>query len=536
MTPSDVNIVADNIEDFIEVPDGINRLRKAVLTLAVSGKLVPQDSSEGTAEDLYNQIQTEKAKAVEGKKKKVKELPEITKEEIPFDIPTSWKWVRVDTVADYLQRGKSPKYIEESNYPVVSQKCVRWGNFDWNPIKFISPESLSSYSTERFLQENDVLINSTGTGTVGRACIFTLNNKYSQVVADGHVTVARFSRIDPTYVTSLIATDFIQASLSSKTTGSTNQVEWSLTSIQNQLLPLPPFLEQQRIIKKVKELMSKIDELEIKKKERDETRIRLARSAMQSLGKGNSKIAFEQLTELIKTPSDIKELENSLLTLAVSGKLVPQDESEGTAEDLYRLIERNKVTKEKKQKVVTKEEEPFLIPKSWAFIRLGNLVSVLGDGLHGTPEYCMDGKYYFINGNNLASGKIEIKQNTKQVSSAEYEKYKKNLTDRTVFVSINGTLGNFAFYNEEKIILGKSVCYFNLMEDIDKDYVCILIKSPYFLNYALNVASQTTIKNISLNSMRLLPIPLPPFAEQKRIVKKVEEIMVLTNKLKSALI
>lgn len=112
----------------------------------------------------------------------------------------------------------------------------------------------------------------------------------------------------------------------------------------------------------------------------------------------------------------------------------------------------------------------------WAEKTLGKLTSKLGDGLHGTPKYNEDGEYYFINGNNLNDGEIIFKNRTKKVSKIEFDKYKKILNDRTVLVSINGTLGNVAFYNNEKIILGKSACYFNLLEYIDKHF----IKYPNF--------------------------------------------------------
>jgi type I restriction enzyme, S subunit len=173
--------------------------------------------------------------------------------------------------------------------------------------------------------------------------------------------------------------------------------------------------------------------------------------------------------------------------------------------------------------------------EGWEWVRLENIVSILGDGLHGTPEYSDAGEYFFVNGNNLSNGKIEIKKDTKRISQLEFDKYKKELNVNTVFVSINGTIGNLAFYSNEKIVLGKSACYFNLLEGVDKFYIGILIKSPYFLDYARMVASRTTISNISLKSMRHLVIPFPPLAEQKRIVAKVEQLLALCNALESRL-
>lgn len=171
--------------------------------------------------------------------------------------------------------------------------------------------------------------------------------------------------------------------------------------------------------------------------------------------------------------------------------------------------------------------------QGWEIKKLVDITSHLGDGLHGTPKYTTDGDYYFINGNNLTDGIIEFKESTKRVSIDEYEKHKKTLTNRTVLVSINGTLGNVAFYNNEKIILGKSACYFNLLESVDKDFIKYILSSPYFLDYAHKEATGATIKNVSLKTMREFEIPLPPLPEQKRIVTILDEAFAAIAKAKA---
>ena len=164
------------------------------------------------------------------------------------------------------------------------------------------------------------------------------------------------------------------------------------------------------------------------------------------------------------------------------------------------------------------EEIPFEIPATWNWARLSNITSILGDGIHGTPEYDATGTVYFINGNNLSNGSIEIKADTKKVSEQEAEKYKRLLNSTTVLVSINGTLGNVAFYNGENVILGKSACYFNLMGNIDKQYIKHILETEYFTEYAKNVATGSTIKNVPLAGMRNFLIPVPPITEQHRII------------------
>ena len=160
----------------------------------------------------------------------------------------------------------------------------------------------------------------------------------------------------------------------------------------------------------------------------------------------------------------------------------------------------------------------------WKETTLNECTSKLGDGLHGTPKYSDDGDFYFINGNNLNDGIIEIKKDTKKVNFEEYQKYKKELNNNTVLVSINGTIGNTAFYNNEKVILGKSACYFNLINNVDKYFIRYLLKTNYFLNYANKNATGSTIKNVSLKIMREFNFKLPlTLDEQKKIVEEIEK-------------
>jgi type I restriction enzyme S subunit len=166
-------------------------------------------------------------------------------------------------------------------------------------------------------------------------------------------------------------------------------------------------------------------------------------------------------------------------------------------------------------------------------VRLKYVVSLLGDGIHGTPEYDDMGKYYFINGNNLSKNKIVLKDDTKKVNEAEYQKYKKELTEKTILVSINGTIGNVGHYNDEPVILGKSACYFNLIDVKLKEYVTLLMYTDFFLQYAKENATGSTIKNVSLAVMNSFVFPLPPLSEQKRIVTEIERWFTLIDELES---
>jgi len=174
----------------------------------------------------------------------------------------------------------------------------------------------------------------------------------------------------------------------------------------------------------------------------------------------------------------------------------------------------------------------------WKEYKLNDLITKLGDGLHGTPNYDPNGAFYFINGSNLKDGKITVNENTKKVGKEEYNKYKKELTDRTIFVSINGTLGNIATYNNESVILGKSACYFNVKEEVSKDFIKYVVTNNAFQHYINEYATGTTIKNVPLKAIREYPIRLPELRTQNlisEILSFLDDKIELNNKINQEL-
>jgi type I restriction enzyme S subunit len=174
----------------------------------------------------------------------------------------------------------------------------------------------------------------------------------------------------------------------------------------------------------------------------------------------------------------------------------------------------------------------------WKEYKLNDLVTKLGDGLHGTPKYDPEGDYYFINGSNLIDGKISVNDNTKRVSKAEFDKYKKELSDRTIFVSINGTLGNIATYNNEKIILGKSACYFNVKDGVCKEFIKYIATDKSFQHYISEYATGSTIKNVPLKTIRDYTLKLPSLPTQTaiaEILSSLDDKIELNNKINKEL-
>ena len=255
------------------------QLKKSILQEAIQGKLILQIAEEGTAQDLLKQIKEEKLKLVkEGKLKKSalassvifrgddnkyweksEDVAVCIDEEIPFEIPSNWAWVRLDDICSFIHRGKSPKYSPIKKYPVVAQKCNQWVGFSIEKAKFIEPQSITSYNSEYFLQDRDLMWNSTGLGTLGRMAIYyTLLNPYELAVADSHVTVIRPYKtyIVSEYLYYYFASNTVQSVIEDKSDGSTKQKELATKTVKSYLVPLPPFAEQLRIVQKIKSVTS----------------------------------------------------------------------------------------------------------------------------------------------------------------------------------------------------------------------------------------------------------------------------------------
>ena len=252
-------------------------LKKSILQEAIQGNLVPQCETDEPASVLLHRIKDEKKRLVKEGKLKKKDLVESTiyrgddnkyfekkgkeivciDEEIPLEIPETWIWVRLDDICEYIQRGKSPKYSPIKKYPVIAQKCNQWSGFSIEKAQFIVPETISSYGEERKLQDRDLLWNSTGLGTLGRMAIYYSKlNPYELAVADSHVTVIRAFKefIMPEYLYAYFTSYTVQSVIEDKSDGSTKQKELATSTVKAYLVPLPPYEEQKRIVKRIEEV------------------------------------------------------------------------------------------------------------------------------------------------------------------------------------------------------------------------------------------------------------------------------------------
>ena len=530
------------------------QLKNSILQWAIQGKLVPQDPNDEPASVLLDKIRQEKERLIKEKKiKRDKNASIIYRgednsyyekmlatgevkcidDEIPFEIPSSWSWARLLNVSIYIQRGKSPKYSPIKKYPVIAQKCNQWAGFSIDKAQFIEPESLSKYAIERILQDEDLMWNSTGLGTLGRMAVYYAKlNPYELAVADSHVTVIRLFKpfMSPLFFYFYFANPTVQSVIEDKSDGSTKQKELSTTTVCNYLVPIPPRNEQTRIISKVTSLLPVIEKYGTQQ---------------------------EKLDKLNRTINE--QIKKSVLQEAIQGKLVPQIASEGTAQELLEQIkeEKLKLVKEGKLKrsalndsvifrgddnkywektedgtVCIDEEIPFEIPSNWAWVRLDDICSFIHRGK--SPKYSPIKKYPVVaqKCNQWAGFSIEKAKFIEPQSITSYnDEY--FLQDRDLMWNSTGlgTLGRMAIYYT--ILNPYELAVADSHVTVIRPYKTYIFSEYLYYYFASNTVQSviedksdgsTKQKELATKTVKNYLVPLPPFAEQLRIVQKIKSV------------
>jgi type I restriction enzyme S subunit len=374
-------------------PGGVAKLRQLTIQLAISGKLVERIEAEALASlTIQEAIKQRLAYEAELGLRSTRMHPEL--ETVPFVVPDHWEWTRLEQICLYIQRGKGPKYINDSSTHVISQKCIQWSGFDLSSARFVSDDSLDSYGKERFLCQGDLLWNSTGTGTVGRVAVFQ-STENIQAVADSHVTVIRLANCSPRYLWCVLASPWVQSRIEpahpdSLVSGTTQQVELNTSTARGLPIPVPPLEEQARIVAKVDELMALCDRLEQQQQQRRKLQNALRQSILQAVATATSPHELQttwtrladNFGQLFSLPEDVDAVREIIYQLAVTGYLVHQDSSEGDAKNLLSEINsiRERLIQERRFKRIMKlESEPLVIPAidlplTWQWSRLLSLL------------------------------------------------------------------------------------------------------------------------------------------------------------------
>ena len=462
-------------------------LKSSILQLAVQGRLVEQRPEEGTAEELYRQIQEEKQRLIkEGKIKKEKPLPEIAEDEVPFDIPESWKWVKIGSLLHKLVDGthRTPKYTT-SGVPFVSVKNMSNGVLSLENTKYISKAEHVELWKRCNPQKGDLLLSKVG--TTGVPAKINTEIEFSLFVS---VALLKFNNdyIDIDFLLySILAPDF-QKQCQEHTRGVGNK-NWVIKDIANTLMPFPPLAEQKRIVAKIEELLPYIDRYEK---------------------------AWSKLEDFNKRFPD--DMQKSVLQMAIQGKLVEQRPEEGTGEELFQqlLIERESLIickrfKRKKLPELSSDDLPFDIPETWKWVRLGDIISIeSGKGL--TSSQMQEGNIPVYGGNGITGH---------HDTSLLHEEI-------VVIGRVGFYCGSVHVTEKESWVTDNAFITTYPTRSINREYLVYVLKH---MNLGQN-NNATAQPVVSGKKIYPLPFPLPPLAEQKRIVQKLEQILPLCEKLK----
>ena len=484
-------------------------LKNSVWQLAVQGKLVEQRTEEGTGEELFQQIQAEKQALIKaGNIKKSKPLPTISDDEKPFDLPDGWCWVRLEDLCSLITDGthKTPSYTT-NGIRFLSVKDISSGCFDLSNTKFIS-ESEHAILTQRCKPEQgDVLI--CRIGTLGKALAVNIDIEFSIFVSLGLIKPIKkeLAKYIETVINSGYGFSWIQKV---KVGGGTHTFKINLDDLRLFPVPLPPLVEQKRIIAKLEEILPLIDRYEA---------------------------AWNKLEEFNKRfPGDMQK---SILQLAIQGKLVEQRPEEGTGEDLFQqiqaekqaLIKASKIKKEKPLPEIADDEIPFDIPDTWKWVRFSEVIDVR-DGTHDTPKYVTDG-IPLVTSKNLVDGEIDF-DTTKLISyeDAEQINMRSGVDNGDILFAMIGTIGNPVLVKKDREFCIKNMALFKAVSQdlLDMNYLLLFLQNE---QHAMKKKASGGVQSfVSLKFLRNYLLPLPPVAEQQRIVTKLEEILPLCDRLK----
>lgn len=492
------------------------QLRQAVLQAAIQGKLTEQLPEDGDAKDLLAEIQAEKAKLITEKRtKKENPLETIAKDEVPFDVSNSWSWAKLGDLCLKIGAGNTPPGGKNSDvYKTDGIKFIRSMNvyndgLHYEGMVYIS-EELASRRAGSAVIAKDMLLNITG-GSIGRCAI--VPNDFDIGNVNQHVLIIRcVNEQCRSYIHLVICSPLIQAAINEKAVG--DKAGFSANKAKNLLIPLPPLAEQHRIVARVDELMAKIDELEKVENE------------LNALHK-----AF---------PGDMKA---ALLQAAMQGKLTEQLPEDGNAEDLLKSIEaekgkpiaEKKIKKQKALEPIADDEIPFEIPDNWKWNRLRNLVYNRGQK---TPVK----EFSYIDIGSIDNIHQRLNDNETIIPAAEAPSRARKIVGLgdILYSTVRPYLHNACIIDKNfraEPIASTGFAVLTCYKGVNSKYLLYYMLSPAFDQYANATDNAKGVAYPAINDEKLYKavVPLPPLAEQQRIVEKLDKLLPLCDSLEEKL-
>ena len=483
------------------------QLKASILQYAIQGKLVEQRAEEGTGEELFQEIERKREVLIKEKiiKKDKRTNSIINFQEVPFDIPENWMWVTLGSILNKLTDGthKTPKYTS-TGVKFVSVKDMSNGFLSLENTKYISEEEHKELYARCNPEKGDLILSKVG--TTGVPAIVDTTEPFSLFVS---VALLKFDCkcIDVEFLYYMLMSPLVQAQATENTRGVGNK-NWVLDAIASTMVVLPPLVEQKRIVAKIEELLPLVDRYAT---------------------------AYEKLEQFnAKFPEDMKK---SILQYAIQGELVEQRPEEGTGEELYqqiqtekqRLTKEGKIKKEKPLPEIAEDEIPFDIPESWKWVRLSTIgITQTGNTPSKShPEY-IGIDIPFITPGDILNGQICYSNQALSLLGKEVARV--CCAGSIMQVCIGGSIGKAAItyrevaFNQQINVVSPIACL--------SEYLFAVMQSAYFTTSMKERAGGTATPIINRGLWDSLLIPLPPLAEQRRIVARLEEILPLCERLK----
>ena len=527
---------------------GISKLRELILELAVRGKLVPQDTNDEPASVLLEKIAIEKAELIKkGEIRKSKSLPKISKKEQPFDLPLGWEWIHINEIVSLENGDRGKNYPNKSalvdkGIPFINAGQLEGGVVSKKELSYITQDRFDILNGGKF-RNGDILF--CLRGSLGK-CALVSNFGIGAIASSLIIMRPIISRLE--HFIMLVLNSTLTKRTISKYNNGTAQPNLSGADLAKFPVPVPPLAEQKRIVAKVDELMLLCDQLEQQTEASIEAHATLVEvllatltdsSDADELAQNWARIS-EHFDSLFTTEQSIEALKQTVLQLAVMGKLVPQDPNDEPASVLVRDImntkskdiEEGKVKKSKKLEEVN-EESLFDLPVGWVWEQMGNLGDT-NTGLTYSPHDVDTIGTPVLRSSNIQKGKIDL-SDLVRVNKQVKESSLVHESDLLICAR-----------NGSKALVGKTAQIINLSEPMAfgafmtifrsniNNYIEVFLNSPIFRARLEGVAT-TTINQITQSNLRNTMCPLPPLAEQLRIVAKVDELMAICDQLKERL-
>jgi len=508
---------------------GIKKLRELILELAVRGKLVPQDPNDEPASELLKRIAAEKSELVkQGKIKKQKPLPEISEDEKPFELPDGWEWEKLGNICSKLTDGShNPPKDNGSGYPMLSSQNIQNGLIDFDNLsRYICEDDFIKENGRTLVKKDDVLL--TIVGSLGRSAVVNDNTKFALQRSVAVLTTGLYSSYLSDYFKSMTAQlYFIENGKG------TAQKGIYLGQLSQMLVPVPSLAEQKRIVYKIQELMSLCDQLEQQSLTSQEAHQQLIETLLATLADSQNAEGLaenwarisQHFDMLFTTEASIDALKQTILQLAVMGKLVPQDPNYEPASELLKRIEQEraqlvkegKIKKQKPLPPVSDEEKSFELPDGWEWTTMQGLYPEFQNGLSSRGS--SSGKdSVVIRLADIKNWKVSF-ADTRAIAITDSEKQKYCLDKNDILiVRVNGSadiVGGFVLYDDDQ-----NVCYCDhfirlrlpYKRVIDENYLILVASSPLIRrkinNLFITTAGQKTVNQTHISS---LLFPLPPY-------------------------